>query len=207
MTEFELWLKQATRHLSKDSAAQVRSEIVEHYESARETALSRGATPDEADRQAVTDLGAAKAANRQYRKVLLTSAEARLLRQTKWETRAVCSRPWLKRLVLSMPAVALLGAAVFYFAGSIAIAKGLLADGLAMALIFAAPFLPIYTPSRSRIYRIVRCIAIFGAFGFVFGKSSWLLFSCLYPLAYIEWVRYSIRSKLPVSEWPKQLYL
>jgi len=37
-------------------------------------------------------------------------------------------------------------------------------------------------------------------------KWSWLT-SCLWPLAWIEWTRISIRRKLPVAQWPKQLYL
>ena len=36
---------------------------------------------------------------------------------------------------------------------------------------------------------------------------SWLLISCLWLVARIEWTRVSIRRKLPVAEWPKQLYL
>ena len=40
MTALESWLQQATRHLSAESAAQVRTEIREHYESAREAALA-----------------------------------------------------------------------------------------------------------------------------------------------------------------------
>jgi hypothetical protein len=78
MTRLESWLTDATRGLSKDSAARVRSEIGEHYESS----IMRDVTPDEADRLAVAALGDAKIANRQYRKVLLTSSEARMLRQS-----------------------------------------------------------------------------------------------------------------------------
>src|SRR5689334_16391961 len=79
MAALDSWLKQATRHLSKDSAAQVRTEIEEHYVAEREAAINRGASAKDADRLAVSALGDAKAANRQYRKVLLTSSEARLL--------------------------------------------------------------------------------------------------------------------------------
>jgi len=81
MAELESWLEQATRCLSKDSAAQVRLEIREHYDSARDAAIRDGATTDEASRSAVRGLGDARAANRQYRKVLLTSAEAKMLRR------------------------------------------------------------------------------------------------------------------------------
>ena len=89
MTGLDSWLKQATRHLSKDSAVQVRTEIEEHYESAREAAISGGATIDGAHRLALTALGNAKTANCQYRHVLLTSAEARMLRDGEWEARVV----------------------------------------------------------------------------------------------------------------------
>src|SRR5262245_8350522 len=103
MTALDSWLTQATRHLSKDSAAQVRTEIHEHYESAREAAVSGGATADEADRLAVTALGDAKAANRQYRKVLLTSAEARMLHAGNREARVLCSRSSPRWLLLVPP--------------------------------------------------------------------------------------------------------
>src|SRR5271165_5355508 len=92
----ETWLRRATRQLSATSAAQVRSEIQEHYESARDEALGGGAAPNEADRRALASLGDARTAGRHYRKVLLTASEDRLLRETTWEARAVCSRlRWL----------------------------------------------------------------------------------------------------------------
>jgi hypothetical protein len=211
-TELETWLKQATRHLSRDSAAQVRTEIQEHYESAREAAMSGGSTADEASRLAVTALGNAKAANRQYRSVLLTSAEDRVLRDADWEARAVCSRPWLKWLLLATPVVAVFAAAGLFLAGAIAVAQVLLVGGIGMGLLFAAPFLlPIYTPSRGRVFRVMKWVVLIGILGFAFWpdalKWSWLLISCLWLVARIEWTRVSIRRKLPVAEWPKQLYL
>ena len=211
MTGLDSWLKQATRHLSKDSVAQVRTEIQEHYESEREAAMSGGATADEADRLAVTALGNAKAANCQYRSVLLTSAETRMLRNANWEARAVCSRPWLKWLLLAMPVAALLAATAAFLTGAIAVARVLLVGGIGMGLLFAAPFLPVYTPSRARVFRRVKWVVLIGTLGLAFGpdalKWPWLLSSCLWPLAWIEWTRVSIRRKLPVAEWPKQLYL
>jgi hypothetical protein len=210
-TELETWLKQATRHLSRASAAQVRTEIQEHYESAREAAMSGGSTSNEANRLAVTALGNAKAANRQYRSVLLTSAEARMLREGNWEARAICSRPWLKWLLLVTPVVALFVAAALFLAGAIAVARVLLIGGIGMGLLFAAPFLPLYTPSRGRVFRVVKWVVLLGTLGLAFGpdalKWSWLLISCLWLVGRIEWTRVSIRRKLPVAEWPKQLYL
>jgi hypothetical protein len=211
MTRLDSWLKQATRHLSKDSAAQVRTEIQEHYESAREDAMSGGATADDADRSAVTALGDAMAANRQYRNVLLTSGEARMLRDAKWEARAFCSRPWLWWLLLPVPAVALLAATALFLLGAIGVARVLLAGGIGMGFLFVAPFLPVYTPSRGRIFRGVKWVVQAGMLVLAFGPHalqwSWLLACCIWPVAWIEWTRVSIRRKLPVAQWPKTLYL
>jgi len=211
MTGLDSWLKQATRRLSKDSVVQVRTEIQEHYESAREAAMSGGAAADEAERLALSALGDARAANCQYRNVLLTSAEAGMLREGNWEARAVWSRPWLKWLLLAVPAVTLLAATALFLTGAITLARVLLVGGIGMGLLFAAPFLPVYTPSRGRVFRCVKWLALIGMLALAFGpdalKSSWLLASCLWPLAWIEWTRVSIRRKLPVGEWPKQLYL
>jgi hypothetical protein len=205
-TELEIWLEQATRRLSKDSSLQVRREIQEHFESAREAAINCGATEDEADRSALFALGNAREANCQYRSVLLTSEEARLLRESNWEARAVCSRPWLKGTLVVIPAVAVLASLGFLIAGSIMIAKVLLAGGIGMSLWCAAPFLPLYTPSRARVFRVVKWVVLLVALGLAL-QWSWLLALSLWPLAWIEWRRVSIRRKLPVAQWPRQLYL
>jgi hypothetical protein len=207
----EAWLARATCQLSADSAAQVRTEIAEHCDSARESAIGAGATPHDADRLSVTSLGDPKVANRHYRRVLLTSAEARMLRESNWEARAVCSRPWLKRLLMLSPIGALLAAAAFFVTGKTAVAQGLLAVSIALVFAFTAPFLPIYTPSRARVFRGLKWGALIGAFLFAFGpqglKSAGILISCLAYLIWIEWTRESIRRKLPIARWPNQLYL
>lgn len=211
MTRLDGWLKQATRHLSQNSAAQVRAEIQEHYESAREVAMSTGATADEADQKAVAALGDARTANCQYRKVLLTSTEARILGQGNWEARAICSRRWLKQTLVTSSFAALIGAEIFFLLGATEIARMLLIPGLGMGLLFAAPMFPVYTPSRSRIYRVVKWAVMFAMFALAFGpntlKWSWLLISCLWPFFWVERTRASIRRKLRVEEWPRQLYL
>jgi len=80
-----------------------------------------------------------------------------------------------------------------------------------MSIFFAAPFLPIYTPARGRLFRYVKWVVMIGMLGLAFGPSAlkmwWLLTSCLWPVVWIEWARISKRRKLPVAEWPKQLYL
>jgi hypothetical protein len=211
MTRLDAWLKQATRHLSQDSSAQVRTEIEEHYALAHESAQSAGATADEADQQAVAALGNAGTANCQYRKVLLTSAEARILRQGNWEARAICSRVWLKQTLVASSFAALIGAEMFFLSGATATARMLLISGLGMGLLFAAPMLPVYTPSRARIYRVVKWLAMIAMLALAFGANmlqwSWLLISCLWPVFWIESRRASIRRKLRVEDWPRQLYL
>jgi hypothetical protein len=57
MAELDRWLEQATRHLSRDSARLVRSEIRDHYESALEAAISNGATAKAASESALNSLG------------------------------------------------------------------------------------------------------------------------------------------------------
>jgi hypothetical protein len=208
----EAWLAKATRHLSADSARRVRAEIREHYETARESAISSGQDAGSADRTVLAALGDAKAANREYRKVLLTSAEAKLLRDAAWEARAVCSRRWLKRLVPAAPVALLLAAAASFVIGAVAEARILLAGAIGLGFFLTAPFLPLYTPSRARMFRRVKWTALTAALFLVFGPTgilqwSWLLASCSWPLIWIEWTRVSIRRKLPVAEWPRQLYL
>jgi hypothetical protein len=211
MTALDGWLKKATRHLSDDSVVRVRIEIQEHYESARATAMNSGATADEADGLAVAALGNANVANREYRKVLLTSTEARMLRDGNWEARAICSISWLKWLLATTPVAALLTAAISFLTGAVDLARVLLLGGIGMGFLFLAPFLPVYTPSRGCVFRSVKWVALIGTLVVVLGpdvlKWFWLVISCLWPLVWIEWTRASIRRKLRVAEWPKQLYL
>ncbi len=211
MSTLDGWLGVATRGLAADSIAQVRREIGEHYESAREAAITDGISAEEADRIAVRTLGDAKTANCQYRQVLLTSAEARLLREGKWEARAICSRPWLKWLIIAVPVVLVEAAATLYFHGRLDVARDLLFAGIGMSPLFAALLLPINTPLRGRVFRYGKWIAMTLAFVLLLGpetlKWSWLLISCIWLIARTEWPRASIRRKLPVSAWPRHLYL
>jgi len=198
-TELEAWLRVATRHLSRDSAADVRTEIQEHYDSA----LAAG-------HDALAALGDPKAANREYRRVMLTSAEARMLRSANWEAGAYCSIVGLKWMLLALPVGALVAGVAFYAKGSMDLARSLLVGGIAMGLVLAAPFLPVYTPSRARIFRILKLALMTAALANIFGsdvKMSWLMASCIWTIGWIEWTRGSIRRKLPVAKWPKQLYL
>lgn len=99
MTSLEQWLSDATRGLSPESAARVRAEIQQHYDSTRE-----------AGGDALAALGDPRAANRGYRRVLLTEQEAMMA--------AVLTQPKrasLKRILLGS---ALVSALVWWQAGS-----------------------------------------------------------------------------------------
>jgi hypothetical protein len=212
MTALETWLQTATRHLCQDSAVQVRTEIREHYESAQESALGEGSSREEADRLAIAALGDANVANRQYRRVLLTRGEMRLLRESNWEARAICSSRLVKWLLLSIPTTAVMASIWLFLAGGhVDLARTLLVGGSALGIGLVGPFLPIGTPSRAFIYRIVKWAAIASAIAVVYGSDAlrlpWLLCATIWPIVWVEVARISIRRKLPVAEWPRQLYL
>jgi len=197
MATLDSWLNQAVRRLSKDSAETVRREIQEHYEAALEAALAGGNDSQQAERMAVQALGDPCVANRQYRRVLLTSSEAKVLRQSNAESQMFCSNGWTKWVLLSAPGALLLISAI--------------ALAIMMALFFIAPFLPIYTATRGRIFRAIKWSLMIGIVALVWGPDSrnwiWLMSCCFYPVLYTEWKRVMIRRKLPISQWPKQLYL
>jgi hypothetical protein len=211
MSSLDTWLNQATRRLSRESAAQVRTEIQEHYDAAREAAISGGATTEAADRAALSALGDAKIANHAYRDVLLTPEESRILKEGNLEQRAICSG-WLKWLLWALPLAAFLGSAEFFRRGETTLGWKLLAGGLGIGLLFAAPLLPVYTPLRSRILRLLKWSLLIALLLLILGpdtlRTQWLLmFTCLWPIAWSEWKRISLRRKLPVADWPKHLYL
>ena len=209
--DLDQWLQQATRGLSQESAAQVRAEIQEHYESARDAAIENGAAPIEADRMALSALGDPGTANTQYRRVLLTASEARLLRQGNqgpWVVRPVSWRTWLLWLT---GFTALFAAASLFRIQWTALGRGLLALGLGIAFTTLAPRLPVYTTSRARIFRGIRWIAQVSLWLLAFGPGTlgitWLLPLLTCQLVWTEWKRAVIRRKLPVAAWPRQLYL
>lgn len=211
MTELELWLKLATRQLSRDDAAKVRTEISEHFEASRDAALSAGATADDAARQAIAQLGDPRVANCGYRQVLLTSEEARLLSQSRWEANAVCSRSWIKPVSFAAYLLLLIIAAGFALTGHASYATDAVCIAFGMSPFLAMIFVPIDTPTRGLLFRCARWITMGAAPLLILGSQawsySWLLISCFAPLAVAEITRASIRRKLPVQSWPRHLYL
>src|ERR1700723_2999647 len=209
-TPLDSWIGRATCNLSLDSAAQVRAEIVEHFESARETAIVAGTNAADADRAALAALGDARAANCEYRKVLLTSAEAKMLREGNWESRAVCARPWLKTLMQTVPAIPLTVAFIMMSRGHAAEARLPFLFSVALFVFLAAPFLPVYTPARARVYRVVKWVTMLALFGLMFGadtlKYSWLVATCLWVPFWTQSSSIHFPRQVPVAQSLKPPY-
>jgi len=207
MNPLETWLATATRGLSNDSAAQVTTEIREHYDLAREEFLASGASMDHAEYAAIAALGEAKSANREYRRVLLTASEAALLDVLRADAvpRQLCPRRISigKRIANILLLEALLGAAFItwkeptsaYFR-------------LPLAILFLGQWLPITTPRQGGIYRWTKwTLLLLGTALAAWTGVNYSLFGGAFAvLAYSEYQRASIRRKLPVSQWPKKLY-
>jgi hypothetical protein len=150
----------------------------------------------------VVSLGDPATANRAYRKVLVTSSEASILRQTRC---GFASRS--RRRIWLLPSLALLASVWFFVSGDNYLGWTLLTGTIGLALLAGAFWLPVYTPMRGRIFRTLRLLWL-GTLLALTMKDSWLLLvSCAWPLMWLEWKHTVLRRKLPVSQWPKQLYL
>ena len=207
MTPLETWLAGAVHGLSADSAAQVRAEIQEHYQSAYEAALAGGDTTTEAEFRAVAALGNARSSNRQYRRVLLTVREAKHLYYMTVDpsylpARQVTVGKWAARLLMA-EATAGLVLASWKDQGWMYLSLAIVGTGLFFR------FLPVDTRSRGRKYRWAKWIASLGTAGLAAWLRigpAWLPLGLLIMPAYFRYVHASIRRKLPVNKWPAKLY-
>ena len=211
MTDLDNWLLRATRCLAPESSARVRAEITDHFEASRDAAIDAGATAQDAEDAALHALGSPAEANRLYRRSLLTSSEARLLRTGNWEARAVCSRSALRWTFLAVPPIILIAGLLALLFKAHSLAFILLPASLCLAVLLHGPFLPVYTPVRSRIYRGLKWTALLALLLMatmpLSWSGSWICFGCWWFVIWIEWQRFSIRRKLPVGQWPRQLHL
>ena len=112
---------------------------------------------------------------------------------------------------MAVSLIPLLAAGALFRTGWIGPGRVTLALGLGIGFTILAPRLPIYTPSRARVFRYFRWIIQVGLLLLAFGpgamKMSWLILLCVWQLTWVEWKRASIRRKLSVADWPRQLYL
>lgn len=161
MTSLEQWLSDATRGLSAESAARVREEIQQHYDLAHEDSAR------EAGGDALAALGDPRAANRAYRKVLLTEQEA-LLAPTFTQPK----RPGFQRILLS---ATLLAALVWWLSGK---RQGPGFWPIMVAIFSTIPFSWIFPPTtleRSRIHVYVNGARDILVFGMAWWYQGWIV--------------------------------
>ena len=206
MQTLEQWLSIATRGLCDSAAARVRAEIQDHYLTATEAAGRGG--PD-AEARAVAALGDAAAANREYRRVLLTRGEDIILRSMLKGPARVAGisdrrQFWGRALAafLTLQALAFLtlqtarGSALIYLVG---------------ALILSALMqhhLPVGSVRAGWAIRLVRWGVMAGGvvLAVVNGVGVSPLVAVPAWLAYQEYRRFVLRRKLPLEQWPAALY-
>ena len=110
---------------------------------------------------AVTALGDARIANRQYRQVLLT-ADVKLLRTaSSWVRMWSAPFLWMRGLMLAVPVALLMVSLAFLLTGNPDKAKGLLEGAIGVAVWSATPFLPIYTPMARTLLRLAKWAVLF----------------------------------------------
>jgi len=210
MTDLQIWLKCVTRGLSREAADQVRREIEDHYQSARDAALAQGAAPEQADQQALAALGDAETVNIRYRSVLLTKEEAKMLRGVKRDGEFFSCRPDLIRAFRLGPWMLLCVAGGAYAMNAANLARILLGATLGLGMIFTVPTFSIYTAARSRVYRYAKWPVVLMALWLASDRSlNWIGITLIGLLVFgwTEWVCASLRKKLPVEQWPLMLYL
>lgn len=189
------WIDRASRGLAPESRARVQAEIEEHFRCAMEE-------PFATEVAVVRALGDPRVANRAYKRVLVTAAEARLMHWNAFGDR----QPKLSLAVF-------LAIAVMW--GSM----GTLASTwIAIVMVFEGFLVALprrgrpYTGRKLVTYRCLRMVwgvAFFGAVGST-AAAPLVVATMVSPLAFYvwnEWMNARIRRKLPVDQWPKAIYL
>ena len=77
--ELSRWIGAATKDLSSEATARIRSEIEAHYADAVESYIAAGKTGSDAHAAAMADLGGVEAANAAYKRIHLSTKEAALV--------------------------------------------------------------------------------------------------------------------------------
>jgi len=201
MQTLEQWLEVATHGLCDAAAARVRAEIGEHYLSAIESASREGVDPLDAERRALSALGEAKSANRQYRRVLVTESEARTL----------------SRLTSRWPpvgAILVLGTTAIYAVSVRTSELNYLFGCFAIQTVLRA--IPISSIRAGWIVRILRWgnDTVFYTIWFVtamaFMKSpvqaAGIIVMAL-GAVHREYKFFVLRRKVPVEQWPRLLWI
>jgi hypothetical protein len=207
------WIDVAACGLAKDAWVRVREETYAHYESARDESLRQGASEQHANAVALSTLGNARAANRQYKRIHLTEWESKLIRQDECAAKAIHARPY----VLIIPLLFVCGAVAAFTIQPEQITLMMLIGSAGLSFTFGAPFLiPINTRLRGYVYRTIRLSWVVAIVVLPYTSQDnleiWPMFfsigvPVLWMIGWFEWSRASARRKLPIKEWPRTLYL
>ena len=195
------WLAVATRNLSTESVEHVREEIEEHFVSAKEEALAAGVHPHDTGLSALVSLGDPKAANRAYRKVLLTD------RESKW-----LERKEKFRLLNRAGGAAFVGVGILLLVGYVFVENTPLLLGLGgtgLIIVWGAPLLFSIRSRRGRIlYRITRwvCMVPIILMAFAMLPIELIVFFSINVLL-CDWGRMRVQRKLPIEKWPDGLFM
>ena len=189
-TPLDQWLSDATRGLSAESAAQVRAEIQQHYDSACEAGA-------DADIDAIGALGNPRTANRAYRRVLLTEQEALMA-----PTLTLPKRPSSLRILLSVAVLAgLLGwlAPKHHDPGFWPITIAIFCT---MPLTW---FFPLTTLERSRVFLYIHGLRSILVVGIAWWFQGWITALalgavCFLPDYFLSYRRLSIFRKLAAGQ-------
>jgi hypothetical protein len=184
------WLSDATRGLSAESAARVREEIQQHYDSAREAGGDSGINAIEA-------LGNPRTANRAYRKVLLTEQEALMA-----PTLTQPNRPNRQRILLT---TTFLVAFVWWQT------RGHIDPGhwaITIGIFCTLPFVWIFPPTtlgRSRIYVCLQGVRNILVLALVWWYDGWMSALAIAPVFllidhFFSYRRLSIFRKLAAGQ-------
>lgn len=100
--KLERWLDVATRGLCNDAKARVRAEVEQHFDAAYRFQIFEGEDAIIAAALASAALGDAKRANRRYRRVYLTAAEARRVGRLAGTSVGAIVTIWIATVVCGM---------------------------------------------------------------------------------------------------------
>jgi hypothetical protein len=173
----EQWLTIASKGLSPESAAQVRAEIEQH--------CAVGVVD-------VAALGDPKAANREYRKVLLTTDEAYTLGRLQEDPQTTVL-VWICMIIM-LPGMYL------------NLTNPILLIGSVPALTISVEMLmPRCHPSRARFVRHLKWTLLGVSFILAWGSVHWYLTLGFLPVVMLEYAKLQLRRKLPMEQWPVRL--
>ncbi len=204
MQTLDQWLSVATRGLCDSAVERVRAEIGEHYASALESQERAGVDALDAERYALAELGDAKAANREYRRVLLTQGEDVFLRRLSpgfggrlwiafWMLLSAVGlvAAWIMRSEVQWMFATMLVHGMFRTLRVRSIRAGWLVRILRWALL--ALGLAMWYVSDIRL-------------GYGVGVIAPALYSAIF-LVHFEYKLFVLRRKVPVEQWPRPLWV